>query len=423
MSKLSIIWLRFIFFSFVMVLSTNVSAELQKDSTLYHFKLKAAARLTQAFMIDYQKTKLKKQQKLSTAEKEGLEHFSTLISAGSIDTLTKKQVESFLMNESNGWSKEGPIVFQNYLIELAALDYFDNTLKTVLHYNPKEDGRSDIFSDKARQSIFNQLASDWVDIHNNLEKNFNPEMASKNLTTNKSSPPKEIPSQGYIGKTQEIILVVLLFLFIAHSIYNATKSKARKEKYRKVQGNSNPRIEHLESELLRKKGENYNLQQKIRKLEQTLKNNKTVDSGLTDYIKTDGSRIESKSNVEHEWTSKDVKPSGTIKEGNAKQSNVFFISAPVFDMKFLTAEMQEDEKNEPYYRFEGKEEGTFQINISGNIDYEVLFNSPDLYLRNAAEYENSLKADHVRIENISRGKYQIKGDDIIVLQKAKIKFV
>jgi cell division protein FtsB len=422
--------MRFPFFLlvFCVFLSGSIFAETQNDSTLTRFKLEAAAKLTQAFMVDYQSTKEEKKEKLDEKEADGLEMFTSLLVNKSLDTLTGDDVLAFLKNELNGWSSDGPGVFNSYGNDLKDLNYAIEDLSKVITYNPKgNDGRPPEFFDQKRESVMKELTSDWlVDYQTVSEKEIETEKVSNETKPSTSGQKPKSSSQGYMGQTQEIVLVGLLFFLLIYSIYATTKWRGRKEKLSKVERSLSLRIENLERQLGQKQNENFELQQKVNGLNKKIESSKINVSELNDSAEAGSSKNESKRVVDQEWDREEVQPKFPQverKQETVKVSSVFFISAPESDCKFLTTEIQLEEKSEPYYRFEGKEEGEFQINTSGNIDYEVLFNSPDLYLRNAAEYENNLKSEHVSIQNVSKGKFKVSGDSIVVIQKAKIRFV
>jgi hypothetical protein len=420
---------RFPFFLlvFCVFLSGSIFAETQNDTILTRFKLEAAAKLTQAFMVDYQSTKQEKKEELDIDEADGLKKFNILLDDKSIDTLTADDVVAFLVDETNSWSKDGPVVFNNYVNNLKDLDYVDNNLVTVVTYNPKRDKRSDIFSDKMREKILNDLANKWALKYHTNSKNNSPNKAEE-ANNNQAPSKREIVTNGFLGEYLEIALMGLLIIFFTYSFYASFKIKRLVKKSagsdHKDQHKA-PNYENFKKQLDGEKKLVSDLKIEIIHLTTELEQkNELMQISRNTPDKFTIQKAEGHS--EHEWINDEVIPKGIQSEQELEEAgtaNIFFISAPESDCKFLTTEIQLEEKSEPYYRFEGKEEGEFQINTSGNIDYEVLFNSPDLYLRNAAEYENNLKSEHVSIKNVSKGKFKVSGDTITVIQKAKIRFV
>jgi hypothetical protein len=252
--------------------------------------------------------------------------------------------------------------------------------------------------------------------HSNQE----PEITTNKSQTLKSKPTTTYIKSGFLKTWQELLLLGLLFVSILYSvILKASKSRKNKSSTPQQRTLHQKSTNPLEFRLKEEYQKNKKLQQHITDLQQKLENIRlTAPQALSIPVKED--------TVDYEWKNNDVKDTSTgTNQINqpVKPSNFFFISAPVSDLKFSISEKQTEEKNEPYYRFEGEEKGSFQLNTNGKIDFEVLLNSPDLYLRSAAEYANNPKSDHVRIENVTAGKFEVRGNDIIVLQKTKIKFV
>ena len=109
-----------------------------------------------------------------------------------------------------------------------------------------------------------------------------------------------------------------------------------------------------------------------------------------------------------------------------KPRKELFLPFPYEERKLYDGNRSESPNNDTFYRIalEGSLlEGKLFVQASDHLIINA-FNSPEMYLKRACDYVNTLDSNiHSEIQTAEPGKVRLEGDDWVVNEKVKIKFV
>lgn len=199
-----------------------------------------------------------------------------------------------------------------------------------------------------------------------------------------------------------ILLILVVFVFL-----KATK-----------------RIDRVERELSRLNKENSKLQRKNQELIRQAKGQNREE--IRTIIKTPPIVEESKTSTNIDDKSMDY-------QEEEKPVNVTF-DIPKVRKVFLPSPFEENRFSIEDVSFDRKQSSLYYIDLdksekSGNIyiledsDFTKALNSPAQFLEKVCVFENAFSNNATRIENVVKGTVVLEGDDWLVKEKIKIKFI
>ncbi len=125
-------------------------------------------------------------------------------------------------------------------------------------------------------------------------------------------------------------------------------------------------------------------------------------------------------NKEFEYT--DKPPREVIFEINS--TKYLFLPSPFDDKKFSVEDSSTERKSSSLFCITlGASEKEGKLHILEDADFSKALNSPDLFLAKACIYENSFDFNAISIENVKKGSVYLEGQDWIVKEKVKVKFL
>ena len=105
--------------------------------------------------------------------------------------------------------------------------------------------------------------------------------------------------------------------------------------------------------------------------------------------------------------------------------NIIYLPFPYEDSKFYAGDQSNTPTKDSFYKV--ILDNTLQLGelsvISSNALINTAFNSHDMFLKSVCEYSNALESLHNDISTITPGKVRLEGDEWVVTQKVKIKFI
>ena len=353
--------------------------------------------ITKAYMLDYQISK-----GLSDAQKVGLAKFFKI-------EQEELEVDDFVKSygtvlKSNDWeSAEGVLKESFQLIN----NYLDSSFLNESAINVCETAGN------ARDLIFPLLASSASYYIMDIEDvNSEPNNNGENVGDEVQEPSSFVWVYWIIIG---LCIIAILILFRLNSVLRdelSTKENDHKdeiEKLGKEQNNTNSKKED-----------------KIEKLEKL--NNQLKDSKQSLGASALRTNIENQANQASQEVQKGdhvevVTPVPIIK--NEPKESFIFLPSPKAECKFNADEGSPFIKDRSLYviALEG-DSSRGMLSIADNIAmYEVAFNSPDIYIEKACEFENAYERHHKSISTITKGIVIKDGSDWIVEKKVLIKFV
>jgi hypothetical protein len=101
-----------------------------------------------------------------------------------------------------------------------------------------------------------------------------------------------------------------------------------------------------------------------------------------------------------------------------------FLPSPFDEKRFSVEDASSERKGTSLYCINlDASEKDGQLSILEDADFTNALNSPELFLAKACRYENVFDYNAIRVENVKKGSVYLEGNDWIVKEKIKVKFL
>jgi len=347
--------------------------------------------ITKAYMLDY-----KSLNELTEAQKEGIDQFFNVNDEGvNLDSF----VETYgLILINNDWeSAQGVLNKSFHLIN----DYVDSSFLNKSAVNVCET------VGEARDSKFslmsNSASSYIVDIE---------DVKTKKEKTDEVKVVGIEHSSNFVWVYWVLIGLCIIAILILFKINFDLQNKLLKEEKKHVAEVKRLNRKHKETD---SKKDNKLIE--LQNLNTQLKDNKQSLGAAALKAKIENQEVKKQDKKEFE-----TPVSHILNE--PKQSSIF-LPSPKAECKFNAEEGSSFIKDRSLYVIvlEG-DSNRGLLSIADNREmYEVAFNSPDIYLEKACEFENAYERHHKSISTITKGTVIKNGLDWVVEKKVLIKFV
>lgn len=392
-----------------MSLLINISyAKTQQDSIEAYNKVKdwAVVKLTIAYMEDFKmwppsssENELSKSDSLEVKTyQELIERFDQYTDAIDLD-----EVDAML---SKGWEKTRKSVFKKYKLDL--IDSVQNNNFNNVIFTPEGTGNS-INREKALVQInkFYKSFLSGVELQENSINDKNEPFNSIDSTERKQE-----------SNLSSTLFYSLLAISISLNIVLVLKSfKTKKRINRKVDRGSRENYKGLEYINLELQNRIRSLENKNELLEKEVLKERTLQDPKNNEL--EGSEKE-KSIEDQKAPIVEFEISKTLE---SEQKLIYFPS-PFENNKFAIEDVSEIEKPTSLYVAEIDENlNKGIISLIETADLSRALNSPNTYLETACDYENSHSPTAKEIKVIKDGEIVLEGEDWVVKNKIRIKFI
>lgn len=209
--------------------------------------------------------------------------------------------------------------------------------------------------------------------------------------------------------TLELILVVICFLLVFGLIFVFLKKDKK--------------INFLYARLERRDAEIRDLKREKQNLKKQIQNSKKPKEANTD-VKTGSSSKESIETNEplHKIIKEEEKPINVTFD--IPKMKKVFLPSPFDEKRFSIEDVSFDRNSSSLYYIDlDSSERSGDIYILEDSDFTKALNSPAQFLEKVCVFENAFSNSATRIENVMKGTVVLDGDDWLVKEKIKIKFI
>jgi hypothetical protein len=402
----------------------------KKDSLKAYNEIKnwAVARLTIAYIEDFKgwddKTSI-----VSINEKEKLKEWPSYkkIKNKYFKYTDKVNLDELSNQLSVGWIKTRDSVFKRYKLELidsAVSNSFKNI--TFVPRIRKNDEKLKLIKKRkeAIQSINEQYEKSIIKYNApnyNVNKSSSNNIQDRNLSRPRK--PQEFSS----------LAMLLLGLSLVFNIFLILKlRKNKKNKFQNKISAERKNSSYWEKEYQKNKEDNRSLKRENDKFIQQINQLRGYTSQVNKSTKEDqirkdeGQNTFTQNDIENKETQfVEEEKSITINLDIQKQkTTLIYLPAPFEERRFAVEDMSEIKKPESLYSVSVVEEGKKgNITLIETADLSRALNSPNIYLETVCEYENSYNPEAKGINVIEDGEVVLEGEDWVVKNKIKIKFI
>jgi hypothetical protein len=403
----------------------------KKDSLKAYNEIKnwAVARLTIAYIEDYKgwddskpDLKTKNEQDEWGSYKKIKNKYSKYSNNVNLDTLNNEL--------SIAWSKTRDNVFNKYKLELIDSVTRFNFKKIV--FIPSKNSNKETSSEKLKKRT--ETIQAIKEQYNYTLKIFSTEnIADENVLKNAQNTNTRRTSNSQEFSTFPLVLLILSLIFNLFLIIKLRSSKKKKGSRRTETSENYTKLDKAyqnsqnKNRSLKKENEDFN--QQIRDLKERISH---YSNSVNILVAGDQIR---KDEVQNTFTQNDIENKETqfVEEEKSITNNLdiqkqkttlIYLPAPFEERRFAVEDMSEIKKPESLYSVSLVEEGKKgNITLIETADLSRALNSPNIYLETVCEYENSYNPEAKGINVIEDGEVVLEGEDWVVKNKIKIKFI
>lgn len=397
--------------------------EMTKEELQERFLDYSTVKLTWAFMEDYENASLSGEPNISLSEKEKKSKvqfgdFASLPFDLNNDTILRR-AENFLQKPANNWHQKGLNVFNFYKENLTG-PKVDELLMTFefsreIYSNPLIALQTNDREKSAKQA----LIKEWGNIKTQIEGHNSAKKYKENGHRQKAKLDRlEKELDLYKVFTKVLILTSLIWVILLVLLLRKNK-KLRADQQRRKSENRHPKrstnqFQDTLSQL--PNSEKASLERKVLRLEsdkdELIKENRSLSKKLTE--------IQSKSSNSFKKDSSDTSAADIAHV----VKTTFYIPMPIRENIFNLSDAKKEPQSNSLYKFIGdNKSGEFEVYTEKIRDYTVPLGSHEDYFKLVCDYENKVNImSHTKVIMLKAGKYKIEGNDIIVTEKALIKF-
>lgn len=214
-----------------------------------------------------------------------------------------------------------------------------------------------------------------------------------------------------------IIWKYLLFVLIGALVFLLVRIKLVASK----------KIDKINSVLREKENKYRKLKREYDNLEWQLLQVKMDKIQLNDQLENSHvTQQNSKNNEEYQNNEKDENNVDTLlNQTTVDTPKEIYLPFPYEDSKFYSGNQSNTPTKDSFYKVildNTLVSGELFINPSDTL-VRTAFNSHEMFLKSVCEYSNALESYHNNISTITPGKVKLEGDDWVVIEKIKIKFI
>ncbi len=277
--------------------------------------------------------------------------------------------------------------------------------------------------------VLNKKYEELLNAKNNIEKgNIENSMTeslpedSTDYTIKKTS---ESSSLLYWVLSILIIAIIFIFFFKKNKLKNGVNMRNDGSNMTITNHDSfNSLIEKLKNDVHHLKISEDRLNGNIQSLKREVKNLKmevaTLKSNLVSVNEYSTNDTPSKSITLKETSSKATE----LDVSHDKSSNLIYLPSPFQDLTFANEDASKDRTLNSLYMIEfNKQMKTGELSVLVDANLSKALNSPDTYLKTACIYDNDYSNNAKAIIVTNKGKIKLEGEDWIVTEKVRIKFI
>lgn len=359
----------------------------------------AVIKLTEAYLKDYEIQKLG----FTSEETDGFNLFVNEFCSNAPNTIDDPAIyfeDARLLLHENAWADCSQTVFEEFVKN------YENALQKkqyeieVFTFQPKR------IKKKGFRNEFNELYASTLKERIAFFK--------KQVVNPASSISQNYSLLWYSLGGNAIFLLIIIFLFF---YMKSNKKKLRKEKNQKLDG--------------KKQGENYysldHLKKRVKILEKELIDKEKELKNLNKFGNVKSQKSSLKESCQYNSTNEEVARVEVFEIAPSQANNKieYYVPYPYISLKFDKGQQSSKPLQTTFYRIELKEgelNGNLYIHPNKDLVRRAI-NSPELYLKSACEYVNVPEKHHKDIKTDRAGTVILHGEDWIVKEKVKIKFV